>query len=129
MSHREKQQENSSDSIKQRCSYSCLQTSRQLATDRNARASPEARWGRDHRGGRKPGSGCERRNHRQGRANREGTVDGAHSDKFAKGRIALQHGKGVTDESGVVKFRKVEIKPLQYGYPRPTIRPTSASAS
>jgi hypothetical protein len=28
------------------------------------------------------------------------------------GRIALQHGKGVTDESGVVKFRKVEIKPL-----------------
>src|ERR1700683_155120 len=43
-----------------------------LATGRNARASPEARWGRDHRGGRKPGSGCERRNHRQGRANREG---------------------------------------------------------
>ena len=40
------------------------------------------------------------------------TVDGAHADKFAKGRIALQHGKGVTDESGVVKFRKVEIKPL-----------------
>src|ERR1700678_4074562 len=42
-----------------------------LATDRNARASREARRGRDHRGGRKPGSGCERRNHRQGRANRE----------------------------------------------------------
>jgi hypothetical protein len=40
------------------------------------------------------------------------TVDGAKSDKFAKGRIALQHGKGVSDESGVVKFRKVEIKPL-----------------
>jgi hypothetical protein len=37
---------------------------------------------------------------------------GAKSDKFAKGRIALQHGKGVSDESGVVKFRKVEIKPL-----------------
>lgn len=44
--------------------------------------------------------------------NGQKTVDGAKSDKFAKGRIALQHGKGVTDESGVVKFRKVEIKPL-----------------
>ena len=40
------------------------------------------------------------------------TVNNAHADKFAKGRIALQHGKGVTDESGVVKFRKVEIKLL-----------------
>ncbi len=40
------------------------------------------------------------------------TVDGAKSDKFAKGRIALQHGKGVTDESGIVKFRKVQIKAL-----------------
>jgi hypothetical protein len=40
------------------------------------------------------------------------TVDGAKSDKFASGRIALQHGKGVTDESGVVKFRKVELKQL-----------------
>src|ERR1700691_5931889 len=40
------------------------------------------------------------------------TVDGAHTDKFASGRIALQHGKGVTDESGIIKFRKVEIKPL-----------------
>jgi hypothetical protein len=44
--------------------------------------------------------------------NGQKTVDNAKSDKFAKGRIALQHGKGVTDESGVVKFRKVEIKPL-----------------
>ena len=44
--------------------------------------------------------------------NGQKTVDGAKSDKFAKGRIALQHGKGVSDESGVVKFRKVEIKPL-----------------
>jgi hypothetical protein len=44
--------------------------------------------------------------------NGQKTVDGAQSDKFASGRIALQHGKGVTDESGVVKFRKVEIKPL-----------------
>jgi hypothetical protein len=44
--------------------------------------------------------------------NGQKTVDGAQADKFASGRIALQHGKGVTDESGVVKFRKVEIKPL-----------------
>jgi hypothetical protein len=44
--------------------------------------------------------------------NGQKTVDGAHADKFAKGRIALQHGKGVTDTSGIVKFRKVEIKPL-----------------
>ena len=44
--------------------------------------------------------------------NGQKTVDGAHADKFATGRIALQHGKGVTDESGVVKFRKVEIRPL-----------------
>jgi hypothetical protein len=45
--------------------------------------------------------------------NGQKTVDHAKSDKFARGRIALQHGKGVTDESGVVKFRKVEIKPLR----------------
>jgi hypothetical protein len=44
--------------------------------------------------------------------NGQKTVDGARSADFAKGRIALQHGKGATDESGVVKFRKVEIKPL-----------------
>jgi hypothetical protein len=44
--------------------------------------------------------------------NGQKTVDGAKADKFASGRIALQHGKGVSDESGVVKFRKVEIKPL-----------------
>jgi 3-keto-disaccharide hydrolase len=44
--------------------------------------------------------------------NGQKTVDGVNDSKFAKGRIALQHGKGVTDESGVVKFRKVEIKPL-----------------
>ena len=43
--------------------------------------------------------------------NGQRTVDDATSDKFAKGRIALQHGKGVTDESGIVKFRKVEIRP------------------
>lgn len=34
------------------------------------------------------------------------TVDNAHDAKFASGRIALQYGVGV------VKFRKVEIKPL-----------------
>jgi Domain of Unknown Function (DUF1080) len=44
--------------------------------------------------------------------NGQKTVDGAHATKFAKGRIALQHGKGVADETGVVKFRKVEIKTL-----------------
>jgi hypothetical protein len=44
--------------------------------------------------------------------NGQKTVNGAKSDKFAKGRIALQHGKGVSDETGIVKFRKVEIKPL-----------------
>jgi hypothetical protein len=44
--------------------------------------------------------------------NGQKTVDGAHAYKFSKGRIALQHGKGVSDETGVVKFRKVEIKPL-----------------
>jgi len=44
--------------------------------------------------------------------NGQTTVNGAKSDKFSKGRIALQHGKGVTDESGLVKFRKVQIKTL-----------------
>jgi hypothetical protein len=44
--------------------------------------------------------------------NGQKTVDNAKADKFARGRIALQHGKGVTDESGIVKFRKVQIKPL-----------------
>jgi len=44
--------------------------------------------------------------------NGQKTVDGAVSDKFAKGHIALQHGKGVTEESGIVKFRKVEIRLL-----------------
>ena len=50
--------------------------------------------------------------------NGQKTVDGAQDAKFAKGRIALQHGLGVKDangvpnDKGVVKFRKVEIKPL-----------------
>ena len=50
--------------------------------------------------------------------NGQKTVDGAQDAKFATGRIALQHGlgnkdaKGVEVDTGVVKFRKVEIKPL-----------------
>ncbi len=50
--------------------------------------------------------------------NGQKTVDGAQDAKFATGRIALQHGlgvkdaKGVENDKGVVKFRKVEIKPL-----------------
>jgi hypothetical protein len=46
------------------------------------------------------------------------TVDGAKDAKHANGRIALQHGlglkddKGVANDKGVVKFRKVEIRPL-----------------
>jgi hypothetical protein len=50
--------------------------------------------------------------------NGQKTVDGVQNDKLANGRIALQHGlgnkddKGVANDKGVVKFRKVEIKPL-----------------
>jgi hypothetical protein len=50
--------------------------------------------------------------------NGQKTVDGAQDAKFTTGRIALQHGlglkdaKGVEADGGVVKFRKVEIKPL-----------------
>jgi hypothetical protein len=50
--------------------------------------------------------------------NGQKTVDGAQDAKHASGRIALQHGlglkddKGVANDKGVVKFRKVEIKPL-----------------
>jgi hypothetical protein len=50
--------------------------------------------------------------------NGQKTVDGAQDAKFASGRISLQHGlglkdaKGVANDKGVVKFRKVEIKPL-----------------
>ena len=46
------------------------------------------------------------------------TVDGTKDAKHANGRIALQHGlglkddKGVANDKGVVKFRKVEIRPL-----------------
>jgi Domain of Unknown Function (DUF1080) len=50
--------------------------------------------------------------------NGQKTVDGAQDAKFATGRIALQHALGVKDangvenDKGVVKFRKVEIKPM-----------------
>jgi hypothetical protein len=50
--------------------------------------------------------------------NGQKTVDGVQNAKLASGRIALQHGlgnkddKGVANDKGVVKFRKVEIKPL-----------------
>jgi hypothetical protein len=50
--------------------------------------------------------------------NGQKTVDGAQDSKFATGRVALQHGlglkddKGVESDKGLVKFRKVEIKPL-----------------
>jgi hypothetical protein len=44
--------------------------------------------------------------------NGQKTVDGAEDSKFASGRIALQYGASVVKDKGVVKFRKVEIKPL-----------------
>ena len=45
--------------------------------------------------------------------NGQTTVPGVEDTKFASGRIALQHFPGVADnDKGVVKFRKVEIKPL-----------------
>jgi hypothetical protein len=50
--------------------------------------------------------------------NGQKTVDGANDAKLANGRIALQHGpgnkddNGVANDKGVVKFRKVEVRPL-----------------
>lgn len=50
--------------------------------------------------------------------NGQKTVNGVKDDKLKSGRIALQHGLGNKDASGkandkgVVKFRKVEIRPL-----------------
>jgi hypothetical protein len=50
--------------------------------------------------------------------NGQKTVDGAQDAKLANGKVALQHGLGIKDangvpnDKGVVKFRKVEIKPL-----------------
>jgi len=50
--------------------------------------------------------------------NGQKTVDGANDSKLPSGRVALQHGLGIKDangvpnDKGIVKFRKVEIKPL-----------------
>jgi hypothetical protein len=44
--------------------------------------------------------------------NGQKTVDSAQDSKFASGRIALQYGASVVKDKGIVKFRKVEIKPL-----------------
>ena len=50
--------------------------------------------------------------------NGQKTVDAAQDAKLPNGKVALQHGLGVKDaagvpnDKGVVKFRKVEIKPL-----------------
>jgi hypothetical protein len=50
--------------------------------------------------------------------NGQKTVDGARDAKHPTGRIALQHGaglkddKGVVNDRGVVRFRKVEIRAL-----------------
>lgn len=50
--------------------------------------------------------------------NGQKTVDGARDARHASGRIALQHGPGVRDDKGVpndrgvVRFRKVEIRPI-----------------
>jgi len=40
------------------------------------------------------------------------TVDGASDGQHASGHIALQYGTGLVKDAGVVKFRKVEIRPL-----------------
>jgi 3-keto-disaccharide hydrolase len=44
--------------------------------------------------------------------NGQKTVDGVQDSKFASGQIALQYGASVVKDKGIVKFRKVEIKPL-----------------
>ena len=50
--------------------------------------------------------------------NGQKTADGVRDAKHPTGRIALQHGaglkddKGVVNDRGVVRFRKVEIRPL-----------------
>jgi hypothetical protein len=50
--------------------------------------------------------------------NGQKTVDGAQDSKLPSGRVALQHGLGIKDangvpnDKGIVKFRKVEIRPL-----------------
>lgn len=44
--------------------------------------------------------------------NGQKTADAVKDARFAKGRIALQHGKGVVDETGLLKFRNIVIRPL-----------------
>ena len=44
--------------------------------------------------------------------NGQTTVNGAKDDKLKSGPIALQYGASVVKDKGVIKFRKVEIKPL-----------------
>ncbi len=44
--------------------------------------------------------------------NGQKTVDGAEDRKFASGPFALQYARGVVKDRGVIKFRKVELKPL-----------------
>jgi hypothetical protein len=44
--------------------------------------------------------------------NGQKTVDGAKDEKLKSGVIALQNAPGVVKDKGVIKFRKVEIKPL-----------------
>jgi hypothetical protein len=44
--------------------------------------------------------------------NGQKTVDGAEDRKFANGPFALQYAPGVVKDKGIVKFRKVELKPL-----------------
>ena len=44
--------------------------------------------------------------------NGQTTADGVRDDKFKSGPIALQYGAGVVKDKGVIKFRKVEIRPL-----------------
>lgn len=44
--------------------------------------------------------------------NGQKTVDGAEDAKFATGPFALQFAPGVVKDKGVIKFRKVELRPL-----------------
>lgn len=44
--------------------------------------------------------------------NGQKTADNVQDAKFANGPIALQFAPGVVKDKGVIKFRKVEIKPL-----------------
>jgi hypothetical protein len=44
--------------------------------------------------------------------NGQKTADGVRDEKFKSGPIALQNAPGVVKDKGVIKFRRVEIKPL-----------------